>query len=1183
MEAADVPKWGFGQQPKGIDPVPNGFIPFFSTAGDNRLDADKISLSFDLVAPTSITRPAAWDRVPTLSFTANGKSRQIMKRVALCNERKAPQPFLILPQVNFAMPNTREAIALDQLLPRKLRRGPKFEPISREVAYSGHAISHAFMLRELMTATTHVANNYMNTSSCTSYEDRRAARRGICQITPLKRRADALDADSDIPVMVTPTGGNKLGFYYKVLPMIKKAYSKGKTEVDVATASMVEFSAYLRRRRRNPRQPLAAFGAPDLSDIMDESEPESPTVVREPVLKAESRSPAKRLARLTNPFSKSSPRGNRLAQGFVKLVPGLARGGFSTPVKARSSPVPQTASPVYDYAVASLQYSPDASDDDIPTSPKEGSPEPAEDLSFSPTRSPGRTFRVPSEFDSSSIAGDESIRGPPSTPNKSSPVNLSRPVAPTPSRWIRPEPTTPFTPMPQNAAPATPGETDSPIGLYSLIAPDTPKAPVCTYATPTGIDSINFGGESTFQSSVSWMNTSVQASEQARSQNTNNARRRRSEPLLRKSLETQARRRSASPQKLRFKSDDTFRDVISIASLFDLPDVETNDAEVNDAPVDEPTTEDPAPVEDADETIQDTDVSDAPVDAPVELTTDDPVPVADADKTIPDAPASAIDVEINMRENPDIFGTHPVSPPAPIQNLSQIAGNACNGHAKVVVTEENGRLFVRFKLSAEYGHMFPASQGFEDSDLTFSPSAVSSHPINAAVNNDPGFSPSAMSTPTFKSNSNHVSPVADHTLGDLLNTPDVTTPRAMDNSSPGFQTPELPPYYDNTLVFGEPSTTAQPTSTKRATRRQSAMTPLKRATANAMEAANRTTPGQSTAPNHSTPKFATPAADNADETLAISWSDVEDTPTQNSPAHNEQPVSAAPAEDEQAVSTTTAEDESPGREYMRNFIKRSRQPTTTETGSPLPPSVKRQPLGDRSPNRGTPSMTKRKHEGGDEEEGKPSPKKAKVEKTEAAPKKGKQTKTARQRSNLDIDMVDFPATQATELTTTTTTTTTDAASQAASPPMTRRSSRLRSQDSTGGPKSSLPTPIKLTRAGAGRASLARKPRSAEQELDRKTRSNTKKNMGDAESPAEVLTRIKGQAEEDSDVSEGSASGRRVGWKDPLEKVQGSSPKKGRATQGKTGVTKPKATRAAKVAEGSAKPQRVTRSRARNGV
>ncbi|CAG1999631.1 unnamed protein product [Fusarium graminearum] len=1265
MEPDDIPKWDFGQLPKGINPVPNDFIPFFATTDGTRVDADKISLSFDLAAPTSRTHAFAWDRVPALSSNAKGKSRQIMKRVAVCTKRKQSQPFVLLPQVNFVIPNTRESIAFDESLPRKVRRGTKFEPISREAAYSGKAMTHAFMLSELMMATINVANNFMYTSSCTSYEDRRAARNGICQITPLKRRADVLNNEPDVPVMLAPTGGNKLGFYYKVLPMIKRAYSRGMTEVDLTTGSMVKLSTSFLRQRRNPREHVAAFGVPDLSDIADESEPESPTVVREPVLKFETRSPAKRLARLANPFSKSTSRGNRLAQGFVKLVPGLARGGFSTPVKSRSSPVPQTASPVYDYAVASLQYSPSASDDeadDDASSSKEGSPEPAEDLPSSPVHSPGRTFRVPSEFDSSSIAGDESIQGPPSTPNQSSPVNFSRPVGPTPSRWNRPEPTTPFTPIPQTATAATPAETDSPIGLYALLAPDTPKAPTCTYETLSGTDPIDFGAPSAFESSLSWMNTSATASEQARSQNVNHARRRRSEPLLLKSVLTQARRRSASPQKLRFKADDTFHDVISIASLFDLP---TSD----DSTVAEPTTAEPILAEHTAEPIlaeptaepilteptaepilaeptaepiiaEDTEMSDTNVAVTRDVAMDDPVPIATTDDNVAEtidhpvvhdqpAPTEQSIVEIDMRENPDIFGAHPSSPPAPIQNLSRMADDACSGLAKVVVTEENGRLFVRFKLSAEYAHMFPASQGFEDNDLTLSPSAASSTP---------------------KAKSSHQLAI---------------------------------------------TATPQPMSAKRVTRRQSAMTPLKRATMNATEAAQLRTPAPVTNPNHATPKFATPATGNADQTLAVSWSDVDDTPTQlnirsqptepspatprfatpatgsadqtlavswsdvedtpteldihsqptepspatprfaspavtnddttiifpwsdveDSPARfrtRPQPAPShatpkfatpaagndttlavpwpdvatpAPAQSSASTEVVPAEDEhqsvaavdndSPNREFMRSFIARTRQPTATESGSPTPLAATRKPLGALSPNRGTPMMAKRKHEGEDEdEEEKPSPKKAKLE---------TRGKVARMKSNLDIDMVDFPATQVTE---SSVPTPTDAANEeAASPPTTRRSSRLRGQGA-GGPKSSLPTPIKLSRAGAGRGSLARKPRSEEQELDRKTRSNTKKNMGDAESPAEVLTRIKDQAEEDSDVGEGSAGGRRVGWKDPLEKVQGSSPKKraepkGKATQGKTGVAKPKATRAAKVAEGP-KSQRVTRSRARGGA
>ncbi|CAG7564740.1 unnamed protein product [Fusarium equiseti] len=1436
--------WAFGQKPMGIKPVPHDFIPFFSTTNGARVDADKIDLSFNLGTPSTmaLTRPAAWDRVMTLSHNAAGKGRQIMKRVALYNERKA-QPFMIRPEVNFTMPNTREAVASDQYVSRKVRRGANYQPISREVAFSGSSLSHAFMVQGLVQATTNVANNYMNTSSCTSYEDRRAARRGICQITPLKRRADVLGGHPDVPTMITPTGGNKLGFYYKVLPIIKKAYSKGKKEVDVATASMVGFSAFLRSSRRNPRQHVAAYGVPELSDIMDDSEPESPTIVRQPVLKAESRSPAKRLARLTTPFSKT-PRANRLTEGFVKLVPGISRRGvFTTPRKTRNSPVPQTASPVYDFAVNSLNYSPTVSEEDLPTSPKEGSPEHTGDITSSPTRSPGRTFRVPSDYDSSSINGEESIRGPPSTPNKSSPVNFSRPIAPTPSRWIRAEPATPFTPMPQSAAPATPSQSDSPIGLAALLAPDTPKAPPCTYETPTGVDSIDFGGASPFQSNVSWMNTSVQANEAHRSQTVNHARRRRSEPVLRKLLETQARRRSASPQKLRFKSDDTFQDVISIASLFDLPSADettiletaqddsaetasyetaketsavepitttvddatmadhtpavattdehnlrapvtdsteirmedstpTADSAVSEiAPVeviDEANSSDPTPAQDAEmedtapiataEEVQVTDT--APINTTDEVNVIDTAPAAEAtiyDATIDVASAestvhtdvaapnpmeititpaventpaknSTVDaeisdddqpaadeqsiVEIDMRENPDIFGAHPSSPPAPIQNLSRMANDACDGLAKIVVTEENGRLLVRFKLSAQYAHMFPASQGFENNDLAFSPSAMASTPrhnvnTNQVASTDLSaqhnpFSPIvatpsrvfSFSSPVNASTPTDMATPVERSIGDLLQTPNVTSFGTTNDASPtAFQTPELPEYNDNTLVFGEAAATPQPGSTKRTTRRQSAMTPLKRATTNAMTASKLTTPAKAVEPNHNTPKFATPMASDHDETLAMSWSDM-DSPVQSpsekhevAPVQDEPPTSAsvnlvatstptsavndAPAEDEPATTTSTVnttanaaaqdqpttstpadtDDIAPAqeelltsthdepttnapakeeqassptatpaavtstttinapvqdeqlidsvdadRQWMHDFIKRSQKTTSTESGSSIPP-VARQPLGDRSPNRGSPLM-KRKHEDGNLGDESP-PKKVKVDEPKAAtaPKKGKRTRTARHKAELAIDMVDTP-TQDTE-------SSLPADANPASPPTTRRSSRLRGQDNTSGaPKSSLPTPIKLNRAGTGRG-MAKKPRTEEQELDRKTRSNTKKNMGDAESPAETLTRIKGQAEDDSDVSEGSAGGRRVGWKDPLEKIQGSTPKKGRAapkakaTPGNTGVTKTqstpksttKTTRAAKVAEGlgmvangtPAKPQRVTRSRARNGA
>jgi hypothetical protein len=243
---------------------------------------------------------------------------------------------------------------------------------------------------------------------------------------------------------------------------------------------------------------------------------------------------------------------------------------------------------------------------------------------------------------------------------------------------------------------------------------------------------------------------------------------------------------------------------------------------------------------------------------------------------------------------------------------------------------------------------------------------------------------------------------------------------------------------------------------------------------------------------------------------------------------------------------------------------------------------------------------------GDREETSPAKKTkvdAAVEAAGSIRKVTRKTKAKRQKAELAIDMTDLPSASSTA-TTSTTTTTSDTPNRkqvdelATNASVTRRSSRLRSQEHPSStPKSSLPTPIKLGRAGAGR-SLPKKARSEEDELARKTRANTKRNMGNAEFPAEVLVRIADEAEKNSDhgqESERPASGRRVGWNQPLEKVQGEEPKKGRAkgkaTRGQTGISKPKAKRATKVAADlgmvangtPAKPQRVTRSSARSVV
>ncbi|WKT45104.1 hypothetical protein QSH57_009957 [Fusarium oxysporum f. sp. vasinfectum] len=1133
MAAADVPKWGFGQEPMQIKPVAADFIPHFTTTGDTRVDAGKTFLNFGNFAfKQSLTRPPAWERVPTHSLAAPSSNRQIMRRVTVSNERQPAAPFIMFPNVS-AIP----------------------------------------------VPTLGVVNNLIETHSGHTREDMEAVNRGIAQIVPLKRVArlistDLVDTDSS-PVSLVPARGNRLKLYNDMLLKIQAANRSGKESVDLGTASIADVSTALRNSRRDPRKRLAAIGEPDLSVIMDEDEPESPTVVHEPVLFPESRSPSKRLARLLT--SKAIKKGVlRLSGGFTKLLPGSPSKTPGSPSKSKraSSPLSQRSSPIYGSAAVKDNMS-------------------TESVADSPTR-PGRTFRVPSECDSSSFEDT----GLPETPNKaSSPVmNYTRPIAPTPSQWNRPEPSTPATPAAQIAPfnPVTPQQTDSPIGLAALLPailpPSTPQPQGCTLEVPSV--SFEFGKLSPFRSSNSWMLPSPLATEPNRIKTGNQARRRRSEPLLRKFLDTQARRLSASPQKVQFQQEAIFNDDISIASLFDI----TNESPAKVAAIDaadetsgldsttslpnEPAADSAAehtlpldttmeeivaneadPIETAKPTeggsglgyasvltenlwLRDLNSSPAPAhsdrrdEQPSTMQPPTTVAVSPVTQTL--ASEEGV-VNIDVRENPDIFGTQISSPPAPapIQNLSHMADDACNGHAKVVITEENGRLFVRFKLSARYAHMFPASQGFNDS-LSFSPSVDISTPRPRPVD-------STVQTPDLNSFGDFASPSPSviqtpepQSTESLLKTPDISGVGVIDRSSPGeFNTPELP-QNDNTLVFGEPATIDRP-SIRRAPRRQSEITPLKRAARNAM--------GISKGP--ATPRFSTPAADDGDRTLTIPWDD-------ETPARQVDTPAAPPIQEAEAAAA------------VNNEITPAA--TTTEAGSPIAPVTKRQPLGARSPNRGSPMKTKRKADG-DREETSP----AKKTKVDAAVEAAGSIRKVTRKTKAKRQKVDDLATNVS---------------------VTRRSSRLRSQEHPSStPKSSLPTPIKLGRAGAGR-SLPKKARSEEDELARKTRANTKRNMGNAEFPAEVLVRIADEAEKNSDHGqelERPASGRRVGWNQPLEKVQGEEPKKGRAkgkaTQGQTGISKPKAKRATKVAADlgmvangtPAKPQRVTRSSARSVV
>ncbi|KAM0425657.1 hypothetical protein ACHAPT_009189 [Fusarium lateritium] len=1188
-----------------------------------------------------------------------------MKRVGLCARRRLLPTAAVTKTFKTPAPEPEPAsdeATLEDDSRRIRRRSGHFQPAQGETDFDGQPWTQAKIANIMMQAKVDVTNYYMTTSTDTRLADKVAARRGaLIQVVPMKRYA-GVDV-VDVPVPLVPNGGNKLGVYHELIPIINRAMKNGQDQVNLATASIAEALYTLGQMNLGPRQHAAA--GPRLSDVTDYTEPPTPTTTLQPIIHAEARSPQKRIARLTSPIKRSM---RLLTNSVFKLVPGSSPKASPSPTKS----------------------------DSAPSTPIQQSPNPAKPA-ITPSGIDSTPLSQSATFDS---LFDESFEH--TTPQR-------RPIAPTPSRWNRREPTTPQASTP---VPATPTQTDSPIGLAALLPP-TPQLPQGAF-TPRSAEpaSFDFGTVSpSFNSSISWMNSSVQASEPKRIKTVNQARRRQSEPLLRKYFKDKARRSSSSPQKVRFQGQDIFRDDISIGSFFDsaistpLKSAPTNVDPAGLSVVEEVTEPEATALEATMPAIDTT--SSAPTDEDVEITTEqlveedvtvelvqaDPEAANKAEQAPTDVHhghTATIEhgvVNIDMRQNPDIFGTHVSSPPAPVYSLSRMADDGCQGHAKVAVTEQNGKLVVRFKLSAEYTHIFPASQGFDESNFTTSPFAISSSPRIAfntprlPTPHEPALPPASVNTPMFRtpelpaydntllfgSPLNGLSPSRNTDIGgtpamnSLLKTPDVTGLGIISGTkqTPGFETPDLSAQAtpkvtgaDETLVMSWddlPATTPSQktkltTPMQATTSQQTKLTTPMQTTANdtlvmAWDELPVATPSQKATPspaatpktsftpvNQPTPKIRVTEASDIEtsptETAPVETIPAETTPTENltqvidTPETTTAPNNTTPAQEAapaQAADTHRQDYDSPGREYMREFIKRSRQTTTTETGSPVAPTAKRQPLEARSPNRGSPQKNKRKHDDDSGEVQSPA-KKAKTGKDDTkqtTPKRARRTKTTRQKTEVETEVTDVtPAVEETTAQVTEAVEKQTEEAEAEEGPVTRRSTRLRSQkQSSGAPKSSIPTPIKLTRSGAGRNGgtvLNSSVRSEQQDLTHQTRLNTKKNKGGAEYPAQVLAKHAETKCEDgsdasraSDESSGGKGKKSVGWREPLESVQEEEgkakkgrPAKGKATQGKTGVAKPKATaqkkRATKAADlGMAgngtpvKPQRMTRARTRS--
>ncbi|KAM3538421.1 hypothetical protein ARSEF1564_008673 [Beauveria bassiana] len=311
------------------------------------------------------------------------------------------------------------------------------------------------------------------------------------------------------------------------------------------------------------------------------------------------------------------------------------------------------------------------------------------------------------------------------------------------------------------------------------------------------------------------------------------------------------------------------------------------------------------------------------------------------------------------------------------------------------------------------------------------------------------------------------------------------------------------------------------------------------------------------------------------------------------------------------VTANSHDYDSPGRDYMREFIRRSRpkRSSTTETGSPVGITVKRQPLGAKSPNTESPSKNKRKLEKEHDEHESPL-KRA----SDASPRKVRRYggNISRKRTATKADGDEDEQIETLEVTTAT-----DAATNVEeqhvnteSDSKSRRSSRLRNQTRLPSAKSAIPTPIKLGRSSGPMLNSA--VRSEQQDLKTQTRRNTLRNKGRSEQPAQFLARqqAEGQAEPEPLERDSESDKERrkcVNWNNPLamyqeevRKKETDTPKKGKSARPKTvqmsGIAKPstraKTTadkeRTARLAEHfgmvsngtPAKPQRSTRSRMR---
>ncbi|EFY92103.1 hypothetical protein MAC_01704 [Metarhizium acridum CQMa 102] len=1090
-----------------------------------------------LRAPIPFQREPAWHRVPTeyLSLQNTNLIRTVMRRICHPQPRLYGTPFLV--SGNSEIAATKRLAAWTEptkckMPPKKSPRLKSFKPNEFLIAFCGGPDSVAETTHLFMKAKVDIANGILEIDTELLRAELRFLQTQTHRSTiPAKRGIDGNDCIERRGLW----GGYKLITYTEVLHLIRIATNRGGKRITFLEGSITDVAYNFKEMGcTDHRVRISQCGIPKLHDIADKTEPLS-MLELDKFQDESGRSPTKKSPLPTEPL-KASPR--HLSDTVVKLMPAASPQVAFSPVKSPGSP----STPFVD-SPSSIETTRSPS----PLAPVIAYGSPSSPLADIPCLSPGPTkhFCAPS-YDSSSHSLNN-LTNLTSSPHLS-PAKVSETIAQTPSKVSKTEPSTPF----QTATPEQNGKAG--LGLVESIPTSTPMPDQSSLQAISSVDSaqLKFGPSTSSFNAPTWLSSTITSRAK---QTTKKITRRKSEPVTRSLVRTQAaRRQTISPRKYDFTSEGVF-DTATIPAA--LPVAQHEAASDGHYPV--PMNLGRTPEKPASS----------------EPTSNMTTPAITWGKMTgrksgggvqsTPAPNRARDKKgmrkIDVRRHPNIFraaGATPVSSPPAINRLAEMAVEGCDGQAKVMVTEENGRLVVRFKLPTEYAYLFPNSRGMDESRFTTTPSDISSSPRI-----------------TFKE------------VHELPLTDGQDSPRAeqaiLASSMHNEDTSAVPDLATSPVVTVEENQAPSITTPSPETKLNTSFTPVNQSTSHD-EMVSQTSRGSA----HQEPHAAASGS---------------------STQHGNQPALQNHYED------------SPGRDYMRDFIKRTHRNrlSTTETGSPIAPPVRRAPLGIKSPNVESPQKGKRKADTENQDSDSslktsiaPLPKKVRrvnnpgSEKKSLPDPKGKAPEVGTQ--NNDTKTKSISATNGG-----TTTNKPSEEEKAETGTGYRRSTRLRGQQPGYTAKSSIPTPINLRgRSNSGRAGFNH-TRNEEKELSNKTRKNTLKNRGNAEYPAQVLAKYQEQGldEESSEENrdpEGptkGANGRKcVGWKTPLEAHQDEDAKKSRIAtmKGKdiakasgSGIARPTRTttaqkqqRNAKVAatlgmsqNGTpAKPSRVTRSSTR---